>query len=374
MSERTPVSSTSLQVPSKLSHPEGRRDLVRQVAQVALATAYRGLQQDNPERFTRSPDRPLLRRLYYETEDGWRAPLFRVEPLPGATGEPVVIAHGLGVNRHSLDFDDDLSLARTLRDAGFAVFLFEHRGDRTALPPPNARGFDFDDIASQDVPAAIDAVLDDTGYRKALFVGHALGGQLLYGALAHMGTDTLAAATTLCAPVRFPKPRTGARALSLASRLLPKRGHLPTRAAAALLAPGSRPGRGATAMLSGLGTNGEVTRGVMLHGAEDLGLGLVRQVLRWLEAGSLVDRDDRLDYVDALRGLTLPLQIVASHGDPLCPPSRAVPVLESLQGPRQLELLDAGWGHLDPLLGARAHAELFPRIVDWLSEHRRGCW
>ncbi|MCB9764883.1 MAG: alpha/beta hydrolase [Alphaproteobacteria bacterium] len=352
--------------------PAPSRDLMRTAARLALATAYRSLQPTSRERFAREPERPMLRRLYYRTEDGWQAPLFRLAPCPGGPGEPVVLAHGLGVNRHSLDYGGPLSLGRALSAAGFEVFLLEHRGDRSAIAPPSAPPFDFDDIVHQDLPAALGRVLEETGFARALMVGHGLGGQAIYGALAVSRGAELAAATTICAPARFPRPRTTATALALARQLIPPGLTLPTRAAAALMAPSAR-AEGAGGLASAA-LPGEVARGLLLHGTEDLSGALLRQILLWLERGSLCDRGDRLDYVAALAGLDTPLQIVCAEGDPLCRPAQAEAALGPLAGPTEVLRLGEQWGHLDPLLSTEAPQAVFPAVVAWLERWRRRCW
>ena len=365
MAERPPPSTGHLsRFTGPLQLPEPR-DLVKTAAHAALATAWRGLQPQSRERFARSPDQRLLRRLYYRTDDGWQAPLFRLEPRPGATGEPVVLAHGLGVNRHSLDFDPKLSLARALQAEGYAVYLLEHRGDRSAIAPPKPRPWDFDDLATQDLPAALDQVREHSGFERVLFVGHGLGGQLLYAHLAHTRGDDVAAACAISAPVRFTAATSRARNLRQAMRLLPGNLRLPARAASAL---------SATSLQVEGQTEGPVHRGLLVHGSEDLHVGLLRQVLLWFEAGALVDRDDRIDYACALHGLKTPLQLVTSWGDRLCRPEDATAVLAHVAGPTDLVELDASWGHLDPLLGREAGSSVHPHIVRFLGRFRGACW
>ncbi len=348
--------------PLRLPEP---RELVKSTARAALAAAFRGVQPDNRERFTRAPDKLALKRLYYRTEDGWQAPLFQLEPLPGASGEPLVLLHDLGVNRHSLDFGEGLSLARSLRLAGYTVYLLEHRGDRSAIPPERPLPYDFDTLVGQDLPCAIDLVLEHSGFSKVIAVGHSFGGQLLYAHAAHSRGADLAALVTLGAAVEFQAPASQARALRLVSHLLPAGLTLPLRAASVLSSPSAAAdGRCA----------GEVRRGLLVHGSEDLSLGLARQVLRWLETGHLVDRDDRVDYVEALAGLRVPTMVVASQGDPWCRPEQAVPVLERLAGPTRLLELDRSWGHFDALLAEQAPERVHRPLVEFIEAYRRDCW
>jgi predicted alpha/beta hydrolase len=353
-----------------LKLPRPPAGLAGVAARAALATAYRVARPESPEPFVRAPHKAALSRHYYESEDGWQAALFCLPPLPGAAGEPVVLAHGLGVNRHSLDWAGDLSLARALQQAGFSVFLMEHRGDRSAVAPEDARPFDFDDIAAQDVPAALDQVRERTGYPRVHWVGHALGGQLLYAHLAHERGDGVAACVSMCAPVRFPVDPSRRRAAAVARQLLPSSARLPLRAAAAVMAPGVHPGE----RLAGPESSGPVARGVLVHGVEDVSGAMMRQALQWLKSGTLCDRHDRVDYLEAIAGLPTPLLLVSARGDALCPPEAAAPALDVLAGPQAALTLDRGWGHMDPLLGRRAPERVFPEVVSWLHTHRRLAW
>ena len=352
------------------------RRLARGAAKAALAVTWRSLNPDEDGPFARPPHRGEYRldRRYYTADDGWRSPLFQLDARPGTPGEPVVLAHGLGTNRHALDFARELSLARALSDAGFTVFLLEHRADRSASPPLGAtRAFDFDDIATRDVPAALEVIRARTGFPRAHWVGHGLGGQLLYAWLAHGRGDEIAAATTLCAPVLFPRDP-GLRALERLRFLLPAGLRVPTRAAAVLLSPTAAPGGSFLEQLGAHDIAGDVARGLLLHGTEDLHLGLIRQLWLWHARGALTDRSGRLEYIEALAGLGTPLQVITSGSDTHCLPEQALPVLDHLAGPQATVGLDAGWGHLDPLLSPRAATEVFPQVTAWLDSHRRRAW
>ena len=347
-----------------------RRDLASVLARAALAAAF---SVRNPtERFATKPAPPPSERLYYRAEDGWEAPVWRYPPLPGASGEPVVLAHGLGAGARSFDLQAEGSLAQALRDAGFDVYLLEHRGDRHAVAPAGAGPFDFDDIVTQDVPAAVAAVRRASGFPRVLWLGHALGGQLLVGHAARGGAHDLAAAVLLCTAVRFHAPRSHTRLAAMAAHLLPSGWDIPSRAIQRALSPLADP-----STWSGLGheVDGPTGRAWMLHASEDVHSGLVRQVARWVASGSLCDRHDRLDYTAALHGLRLPTLAVAAGGDPVCPPDAARPAVEELAaGYGRFWELGASWGHLDPLLGRRAAAEVFPEVISWLDRYRRACW
>lgn len=369
---------TELQVPETLRAPQENtapRQIANRVAQIALSTAYRALQSDSREPYLKQPESGPLSRLVYESEDGWRTPLKRLPLVPGSSGEPVLLAHGLGFNHQSLHYERNNSLAWALRDAGFAVYLFCHRGDPEASPPSSQwEGFDFDDIAEHDLPAAVEVILEHSGFEKIHFVGHALGGQLLYAWMASDRGRHLASASSLCAATRFSRQRTGARAVGLARQLIPNTLRLPHQTLSRLLSPAIRSGGEFSQVIGAHRVSGEVLRGLMVHATSDLPSGLLGQALTWLDTGALCDRTGRLDYIEAVSGLEVPLQVIACKGDEICPPPHATNILDNLRGPTDCLILDTGWGHLDPLLANDARKTVTPRIVGWLEEHRKLAW
>ena len=324
------------------------------------------------ERFA---DRPLPRpdRLYYQASDGWECPLHRYPAALGADGAPVLLVHGLLTGPEGFELGEDHALVKRLHSAGHDVFLMTHRGDRGAVPPPRPRAFDFDDIVARDVPAALDRIRAATGASRVLWVGHSLGGQLAVAHIARGGSEDLAGAAVLCAPVRFEVPRTQARLARLTAGLLPASWRIPTRAVHQALAPFSdhaRPWQEATRE-----SDGPLARGVMVHGVEDVSAGMARQVATWLASGSLCDRRDQVDYMAAVQGTSVPLWVLATDGDRLCSPRAAEPLVEAGQPGRVTwTVLGSRWGHLDPLIGRDAPGQVHAPLTRWLDALRDRCW
>ena len=363
------LDSSSSALPAVLeepSKPSQVGSIAHTAAKVALQAAFRGLQPDNREAFARQPDISRLRRLYYTTQDGWRAPIYHLPVLTRGSGEPVVIAHGLGLNHNTLQFDKETSLAWTLQRAGYAVYLISYRCDSTAISPDNMSGdYDFDDIAHKDVPAAIDAVLQHSSFPKLMWIGHGLGGQLLYGHLANEGSDLISAATTICTPTLFDEIRTAARARTLALSLIPRDLTFPISQLATLAAPALRGHREMKRV------KGAKARGVLLYGTESLNSGLLRQVNRWISSGFLCDRSGAGDIVEGMVNQKLPLQVIYTTQSEIKGAARP---LGLLQGDSEVIELGDGWGRFDPLLGEDAHRLVHPRVLDWINRHRPETW
>jgi|GEM_PF-915295 len=345
------------------------RSLGSIAAKWTVQLAYRGLQPSSRERFARAPEETRLERFYTQTDDGWTLPVYRLPVRSNGHGDPVILAHALGLNHHSLQFEKDNSLAWALQKAGFQVFFLAHRGDHGAIAPQRSKTWDFDDIADHDVPVTVEAILETTGRDKLHWIGHGLGGQLLYAYLANTGGGHIATATTICSATRFPPIKSRAKALATAVKLLPKGLSLPTRRMSQLAAPALKSGSNWIDQMGTYQVDGAISRGLLLHGTENLGTGLLQQVLRWSEVGFLCDRTGTQDLTAAMDGSTIPLQLIATDGDHFCAPSAAFAIADFVDGPIEQIRLDASWGHSDPLLGPKAQERIFPRILRWHERH-----
>ncbi len=305
-------------------------------------------------------------RVYYRSDDGWEAPLWRLPPDASGTGEPVLVAHGLSFAARTCH-----RLAVALQEDGYDVYLLEHRGDRHAIPTSGAGPSGFDEIARYDVPAALDRIRAVSGFARPLFVGHALGGLLGYAHAAFGAAPELAGIATILSPVSFEIARSRLRAARLVASLLPERWNLPVRSIERALAPFAAPDH-----LRPLARaiDGATGRAILLDGAEDVPGLLVKDVARWLERGSFTSRDDSFDYALSLTGRELPAFVVCRGDDGPAGRRSAAPILEALGPWARLHVLDAAWGPLDPLLSPLAEAAVFAPLLSWLATVRRRCW
>lgn len=343
--------------------------LRRRAARAALALAW---SSRNPwEPFVGPEGDPRLHPVWYRSLDGWEAPLHRLPPRPGGSGEPVVLAHAAALGRRSFGLGPAGGLIQLLHDAGHDVWTLGHRGDSGARAPAAPGPVDLDAVVHLDLPPALDRVRAATGAARVLWVGHGLGGQLAVAALAR-GVEGIAGAALLGAATRFPATATLARAAGRIAGALPPHWRLPVHAVATALSP-----TGVDARLGVLTrqADGPARRGLLTRATADLRLGFARQAATWLRAGALVDRDDQVDYVAALTGLRVPLLCVAGADDPVAPPWAARGPADAVApGFGATWDLGPGWSHLDLLTGPRAARELHPRLVDWLGALRSRCW
>src|SRR6516164_5017650 len=126
---------------------------------------------------------------FAHTPDGWRLALHRHAAGPPELGLPVILCPGYACNRHFIDWDAEYSLARFLARRGFDAWVIELRGRGLSHPTPACaapRTWTFDDLALHDVPTAVRHVARMTR-RRVAWVGHSMGGMLLYASLGGPG-------------------------------------------------------------------------------------------------------------------------------------------------------------------------------------------
>lgn len=294
--------------------------------------------------------------------------MFCVDACPGGSGEPVLLLHGLVLGPQSARYGGGDTLASSLAAAGFRVYCAAHRGDRDAFGGTEVH---LDGVLEHDLPAALAAIAEDTGFARAHVVGHGLGGQL---AMMLATRADVASVTAIAAPVRFRTPRSQVLAAHRMLSLLPPHWHLPTQTLARLSSPWLDESASLGDHVAPGATPPERLRGALHHTSDDLALGILDQLGVWVEENSLTSRDGGLDYVEALVSATAPLHLVHAPGDRLGHAASPDAVIARWRGVVTRRDLPESLARLDCLLGEDAPEQVFTPVVSWLDEHRRRAW
>jgi predicted alpha/beta hydrolase len=311
------------------------------------------------------------------TPDGWRLALHRHRAGTGSTAPPVVLCGGFSCNRHFIDYDERHSLARFLARAGFDAWVLELRGRGLSRPTAACRHpgrWTFDDLATIDVPAAVEHVARETG-REVSWVGHSMGGMVLYAYLGTRPRAPVRAGVTIAAPVRFAvggSPllhRLGDAVLNIPLGDIVRQ-RLVLGMLWWILAPTSGI---AVGMNPANIDRADVGRALRLSLGNVSRLKLL-QFSRWARDGTFASVDGRVDYLDALAGVATPLLVVAGSADRLATPDAVRPALDRLPAATYREFGRvhgdaADYGHVDLILGRAAPGEVFPAVAAWLAEH-----
>jgi len=306
--------------------------------------------------------------LVYRTADGWNNEIRHYQ----GDGPPVVLVHGLGANHHNFDFRPEVSLARTLQEEGWDVWIPELRGDPgTTAPSRRARrSYDFDDYVDQDLPAALDLIQDQTGARQVHWVGHSMGGMLLYAALDRY-PERVSAGVTVCSSAVFSEPSGIHRVVQRAHWLIEGRGRVPFRALANTTRVLGRANPVIRRVANRDNLDRPLLRGLARHALNDLSLPLVAQGSQWLHAGVLVDRAGEPFVVE----VEVPVLVLGGAADQVIDADDAATTCEALPAcTYQLLGTEGGmstdYGHVDSLLGLSSAAEVYPVIAGFLRDQR----
>ena len=284
----------------------------------------------------------------FQTADGWTISVFRYLPHtePVAGRPPVLLGHGLMMNRASWALSPDGSMIEALRSRGHDVFAVEYRGARSSRGPADQGEerrwrYGVEDIANHDLPAVIDGVCALVGSDRVNWVGHSMGGILIYLYAARSGCQRLGRVVTLGSPVLFSE-MFGLAPARLFRALTPGRKVFRARLAflpvlpLALFLPSLVLRLGANPRHLGIRAGLCLIRGAV----EDLSTELLDWFLHRAPAGqtlSMVCRDS--EHGDVLASFQAPLLVVAGGKDLLAPPAAVRPAYEHAASSEKRPLL-----------------------------------
>jgi len=371
----------------------------RKWAAVAFSIGFSGLSGCAAmRRNAPSPDlRPCSDEFAY-TQDGWRLGVRRYRPAQPDPGKlPVVLCHGLGLNATFWTITDD-HLPAQLAASGYEVFLFDLRASgenarqgvgghfnrflrETPFRERGESNWSVDDVVRYDMPAIIDHVVQQTGRDQVNWIGHSLGGMIMF-------------------PFQqlSPEPYRIANFVGMGSTIIqattPQQQMLSANSGIRLLqnvASAGRLGRPLTFFrMPGMdkvdrfyytAENVEPQTVSRFYGytLEDPGPGALRQFAPYLRHGRLLSADERIDYVAHLSEVVVPTLMVAGETDLISDVPSTRMTFEKLGSPdKTLLIYGEGqgslgrYGHCDLVWSKNAPREIFPDVIKWLDARQPG--
>lgn len=300
------------------------------------------------------------------TADGWRLDLRRYP----SDGPPVLLVHGMSANHYNWDFRPEISLADYLQSHGFDVWVPELRGDQGALPPAGVahpRRYTFDDHANLDVPAIVRGVLDATGAETVQWVGHSMGGMLLYTQLTR-APEQIRAGVAICSPGTFEHPIPIHDLARSARWMVTNRSRIPSRAIGKLIAPFGKVNVLVPQVANPALMDGAMLRGLSAYTLEDVPGPVAHQAMGWLTSGAFT----RVDGSQWLEPRSTPLLLMGAARDGVVSEADVAatcaryPNCEYLRLGREQGFSD-DYGHVDPVLGRTARDEVYPHVLEFLQ-------
>ena len=327
-------------------------------------------------RLRTTPPEPLRVRC----RDGWELTVHLRRATHRRFEEPVLLCHGLAANRCTFDFEPPYSMAHFLAEAGFDCFSVEWRGIGASRPsPPGRRWPDVtvDDLIAQDAPALIELALARTGAKRALWVGHSLGGLVGYAVAQGPEGARLAGLLVLGSPVFFPPDPILRHLIRVGARASWPRGFRNEWLSASLA-----PFLGyANLPLSDVIVNPRhilppIQRKVYANMMSSMSRNVLRQFQDWIMHDAFRSFDGSVDWRAGLAKLSLPVMVMGGSADRLASPKNLRAQYELVGSPdKKLHIFGCergdkmNYGHGDLLFGTGAPLEVYPEVRDWLAAH-----
>jgi lysosomal acid lipase/cholesteryl ester hydrolase len=346
-----------------------------------------------------SPDLRPCAEGFAATQDGWMLGMRRIRPAcPDPAKLPVVLCHGLGLNGTFWTITDD-HLPGQLAARGYEVFVVDMRGSgashRVGLPgkineflqqtPIRAvggRDWNVDDESKYDVPAILEYVQRETGSDRVNWIGHSLGGMLMFPFLELSPESHRIANFVDMGGVAIIVDTPDVRDMRRADRML------------RVLSLGLSTGRLGRPMMYGrlpameqidrfyyTAANVDKRTVSRFYGftLEDPGAGALKQLDPYLKRGRMLSADRTIDYSSGLDRITTPTLMVAGEGDIMADIPSSLLTFHAL-GSSDKTLLRFGrldghladYGHCDLVWSRNAPKEVFPPLIDWLDHRQPG--
>jgi pimeloyl-ACP methyl ester carboxylesterase len=351
----------------------------------------------------------------FATADGLT---LRLKRYANPGGIPVLLSHGFSGNGFVFDLPrQDRNMAVYLAREGFDVWVSSFRG--CGREPFQSDEGDWrhsmDHLAIYDAPAFVDGIADATG-RRVFWIGHSMGGMVLYmylqgarfedgkavvsdpGLVADrhgklLGAATLGAPSVFCWPFDDPERKgfngseAGRRRLKshiemmLAKEAVSPRVHSSGRRSLKyinhprfIMAITRSPFVGGAYNRSN--TDKETTTSLAIWGTDDVSAGMwVQRLLSLLEGDLRQYPPSRpgvvpYDYAANMSIITLPMLFLTGDRD-YSPNAIDRYGYQAVSSSRTKLVRLPEYGHTDLLMGSRAHLDVYPLLADWIREVAR---
>lgn len=312
------------------------------------------------------------------TDDGVRVAVKRFRPKgPAARRTPVLCVPGLGADSHNFDAPAPFGLGPYLAEQGFDVWAVDLRG--TGLSPVHGkqwREITFDDFLRLDLPAVVEHVCATSGSPDLMWLGHSMGGLLMYATLGTGRGARVKAGVAICSPLGFPTRWNVAPIFEpvafLGEAITGLHAGTLLRFFAPLLLRRKDPWNRRFLELDQI--DAKFARRLMYHAVQDIPRALALQFRDWVHNDAFRSVDTSVDYRARLAGVRTPVQLILAPNDGLGVPAaarRAIDLLEDVEVVTccTADGFSADFGHIDVVFGKHAPTEIFPRIARFLQKH-----
>lgn len=310
------------------------------------------------------------------TEDLWTIRVCRYRKSR-APGEPVLLVHGMGANQNNFTSPPNGCLVDYLAEKGYDCWTLDLRGSKSSQPPfeRTRNEVKMEDFFTKDIPAVIAFVQQTTHYDKVHWIGHSMGGMLLYAYAQSGSGDLIASGTTLGSPINFNDAannmplwviRLGGKCPALSGSII--RGMIPIVKLLRLpfnIFPVNQRNLPPT-----------LDAGQLMNMIEDPLPALMQQVVHWIKSGEYSLLDGTLDIAAGLSNFPIPLLAFYASKDPFIDADHALEFFNTirLEDKKAIVCSKANgfvedYSHCDLAFSKEADREIFEPILKWLTAH-----
>ncbi len=342
---------------------------------------------------------------YIKTSDNWTLSLHRYMPAGlDKNKAPVILCHGFNYNSSFWDLDKDHSFARYLQEKGHDVWAVNLRGSGDSSKPAisdlksltrdglekvpqvllraplNIGKFDWtiDDHINKDVPAIIDFVKNETAKSKVIWIGHSMGGMILYPYLERGDADNIKAFVAIASMANVKQPPSKALALIASQKPIADASFLINTTVAhqvkdltfgAIKLPWEE-------LYYNENNTNKVTAEKMFRVTmDDTSPGVIKQYSNMIISGEFMSVDKKEDYTKKLHLIRVPMLIIAGRGDEMATVETMQYLYDNISSKdKELHVFSkkngysADYGHCDLILGKNSKEEVYNYIYNWLKK------
>ena len=332
-----------------------------------------------------------------ETKDNWKIAIERFRPIGGSNSKkyPVIICHGLMGTREYFKQNEEESIVYQLTKEGYEVFVMDLRGrksdginergeeDSTTSPGyyfgKTYNDFSFDDYAKYDVDAVITYVLKETNKDRVNWIGHSMGGMVIYARAGSMGENRIANLVTLGSPFSFPfKPKK----LDVLNLLQPILNIFPTVPVGSLAGFSSYTPFDFYYFMSLYyypeNMDKEQVRRLTRLGANNESPKVFQQFSNGMGKWNFESMDGKMKYTDNISNIQMPVLLIAGRRDLLGSPYIVRHVYEKIGSKDKTFMMISradghteDYGHVDLVAGKGIVKDVVPGILSWMNERNK---
>lgn len=320
------------------------------------------------------------------TVDGLHVGLIHLPPKgTPKDSTPLILCHGFTSTSISYDLGNGHGMGPYLSEAGYDVWMLNLRGRRFSSKPNLGKGhidydWTFDDYLNYDLPAAIKYVTEQTGAKQVTWIGHSMGGMLMYaylGSPKHKWRNNVEKIIIIASPTNFAPIDDSTNALAKIGKVFINSGDmLPIQSGAKLTGRYLAKRRDmAQWTINPDNFSEQTTLYYLANGTPNVSGGAINQFLGWLNTNTFTSLDGEIDYRAGVEKIEVPALVMAGKLDNLAPIWAVYPGYKLLSSKDktfyllgQVNGCKEDHAHGGVILGNWAKEEVYAVVKDWLDQ------